>query len=330
MLPMQNILDELTQSCDPRLSLFDVQIQEETDGLYRLSGRVLERSQLDDLQQQLSTAKLDLSAVRVLREESHARMHVTTNLTGLYERPTFGMPLSSELTFGTELEILDEQGRWVFTRQNDGYLGWAYRSYLAMEVSPQPTHVLIAPAIALRKEPDSNATILTRLVSGTKVRLWEQHDTWSRVEANQTGWLLSTDLRALNELPADLDEKRTTLIEDAQRMIGVPYLWGGVSGNGIDCSGFARLVHTWVGVNIPRDADFQHRAARPVEPPFEVGDLLFFGEGNSERHVTHVGISLGGWEMIHSSRRHNGVYIDNVQEPDYLREIFMAGGSFLR
>ena len=112
-------------------------------------------------------------------------------------------------------------------------------------------------------------------------------------------------------------------------MIGVPYLWGGISGNGIDCSGFARLLHRWVGVKIPRDADMQNAAARPVGPPFEVGDLIFFAESGSQRKVTHVGISLGGWQMIHSSRSNNGVYIDNVQERESLRQMFVSAGSFL-
>jgi len=134
----------------------------------------------------------------------------------------------------------------------------------------------------------------------------------------------------LTELPETIEEKRKKLIEDSMRLIGVPYLWGGTSGNGIDCSGFARLLHRWIGVDIPRDADMQHAAAKPVEPPFEVGNLLFFAEGDSERKITHVGMSLGGWKMIHSSRSRNGVYVDDVQERESLMDIFISGGSFLR
>ncbi|MCJ7432351.1 MAG: NlpC/P60 family protein, partial [Anaerolineales bacterium] len=257
-------------------------------------------------------------------------MHVATNLTGLYEKPTFGMPLSSELMYGMPLDVLDEDGRWVFTRQSDGYLGWAYRPYLAKGHAPEATHILLAPSIELRAEPDANNAIMTRVVSGTQVIVKETRGTWTRVAANKTGWVSSKWLRAVKDLPHSIKERRASIMEDSARMIGVTYLWGGISGNGIDCSGLARLLHKWIGVDIPRDADMQHRAAQPIEPPFEIGDLLFFGENGENRRVTHVGVSLDGWMMIHSSRRNNGVYTDNVQEIESLRESYISAGSFLR
>jgi cell wall-associated NlpC family hydrolase len=67
-----------------------------------------------------------------------------------------------------------------------------------------------------------------------------------------------------------------------------------------------------------------------VEPPFEVGDLLFFREPGKKRPVTHVGMSLGGWRMIHASQANNGVYIDDVQERETLKQNFVSAGSFLR
>jgi cell wall-associated NlpC family hydrolase len=327
---IQSTLDMLASQSDRRTSVFDIEIVRLQNSSLTLSGRLLHESQLEALSRHFADWKLDTGSIRILHKGDLTRMHVATNLMGLYEKPTFGMPLSSELYYGTDVEILDEQGKWVFTRQKDGYLGWAYKGYLAEGYASPTTHLLLAPACELREQPDAGGAIVTRVVSGTGVCVEETRGEWAKVTANTTGWMPLSSLRAIEEIPQSLDEKRKAILEDSARMIGVPYLWGGISGNGIDCSGFVRLLHLWVGVEIPRDADMQHAMARPVEPPFEVGDLLFFRESGSERRITHVGISLGGWYIIHSSRARNGVYIDDVQEREALRQIFVSAGSFLR
>ena len=327
---IQSTLNMLASQSDHRTSVFDIEIVRLQNTSLTLSGRLLNESQLEALARQFANWKLDTASIRILYKGDLPRMHVSTNLTGLYEKPTFGMPLSSELCYGTEVEILDEEGKWVFTRQQDGYLGWAYKSYLVQGSASQATHIVLAPSYELRAQPDMTGEVITRVVSGTRVALEEISGEWTKVIANKTGWMPSSLLRAIGDLPESIEEKRKTLIEDSARMIGVPYLWGGISGNGIDCSGLARLLHRWVGVDISRDADMQHATARPVEPPFEAGDLFFFRESGSERRITHVGISLGDWNMIHSSRGHNGVYIDDVQERESLKQIFVSAGSFLR
>ena len=327
---IQSTLDMLASQNDHRISVFDIEIVRLQNASLTLSGRLLNESQLELLSRHFPKWKLDTGSIRILHKGDLTRMHVATNLMGLYEKPTFGMPLSSELCYGTEVELLDEQGKWVFTRQKDGYLGWAYKDYLAEGLAPRATHLVLAPASELREGPDAGSTVLTRVVSGTRVALEERRGDWARVAANKTGWMPLSLLRAIEGIPTSIEEKRRFMVEDSARLIGVPYLWGGISGNGIDCSGFVRLLHHWVGVDIPRDADMQHATARPVEPPFEVGDLLFFRESGSQRAITHVGMSLGGWDMIHSSRRNNGVYVDDIQERQALKDIFVSAGSFLR
>ena len=327
---IQSTLDLLASQSDRRTSVFDIEIVRLQKSILTLSGRLLEESQLEALARNFATWKLDTAAIRILHKGVLPRLHVATNLTGLYEKPTFGMPLSSELCYGMEVEVLDGEGNWVFTRQQDGYLGWAYKPYLTDTPPAQATHLVLAPSYELHAEPDRASEIVTRLVSGTAVPVEETRGEWAKVTANKPGWMPLSLLRALRDLPTAVEDRRRTLIADSARMIGVPYLWGGISGNGIDCSGFARLLHRWLGIDIPRDADMQHATAKPVEPPFEAGDLLFFRERGSEREITHVGVSLGGWRMVHASRGRNGVYIDDVQERESLKQIFGSAGSFLR
>ena len=331
---IQKLLDGLTSLNDNRISVFDIQICGLDNGTLSLGGKILDQNQLTALEgaftNDFPNLRLNTTSVQILSREPRERFHVGTNLTGLYDGPTLHLPLSSELCYGTEVEILAEQEKWAFTRQKDGYLGWVFKPHLAQGPATQATHLVLAPSYELRAQPDEMSEILTRLVSGTAVKVENVHGEWAKVIANKTGWMPAFLLRAISELPKLIEDKRKTLIEDSARMIGVPYVWGGISGNGIDCSGLARLLHKWVGLDLPRDADMQYRAAKPIEPPFEVGDLLFFREHGKKRQVTHIGISLGGWRMIHSSQGRNGVYVDDVQERESLKEIFVSAGSFLR
>ena len=327
---IQSTLDMLSSQTDTRTSVFDIDIVSLHDSSLTLRGRLLDESQLAKLAGHFPAWKLDTSAVQILRKGSSPHMHVGTNLTSLFDKPTIHLPLSSELCYGTDVEILEEEDKWFFTRQKDGYLGWIFKTHLAEGAASQATHFVLAPSFELRARPDAGGEILTRVVSGMSVIVEETRGEWANVTANKTGWVPGSLLRAVSDIPKSTEEKRKTLVDDSARMIGIPYVWGGISGNGIDCSGLTRLLHKWIGLDLPRDADMQYAAAKPVEPPFEVGDLLFFREPGKKRPVTHVGVSLGGWRMIHASQANNGVYVDDVQERALLKEMFVSAGSFLR
>ena len=307
-----------------------------------LAGAVLDeetlRGVIVGLSERLPGSDFDVSRVRILRAGATQAV-VAANLTGLYAASSFLAEQVSQLLNGWPVEVLLEDGRWRFVRLADGYLGWAYGPYLAETAAPAPTHIVCEPVSLLRLAPVASALPINRILGGTAVAAEVQGD-WAQVtlagdptaplRPGLAGWLPTAELRSLTELPADAAGRRAQIVADAVRFTGVPYLWGGCSAFGIDCSGYAQLLHRLAGVTIPRDADQQFDGGRPAAFPYQPGDLLFFGEGAAEaRKITHVAVSLGGWRILHSSRSRNGVQEDDVQAVEHLRESFVGARTLL-
>ncbi len=301
-------------------------------GTLVLKGRVLDSDILSAVAGGLSAAfpalKVDSAGVQVLRAAANPRLAVATNLTGLHAGPSWLSEQLSQMVFGAQVEVLFEEGSWVYVRQADGYLGWTYRLYLGTPPET-PTHLVCAPVLPLFSAPEPDAPLVSRLLFATGVRVLQVRGEWAEVQAHVRGWARLDGLRALAGLPLRSETARRQILADAYRMIGVQYLWGGCTGHGIDCSGLAQAVHRLSGYILPRDADLQMDAGRPVEPPYRPGDLVFFGESGERRVITHVAISLGGWQIIHSSRSRNGVYVDDIQTVAHLKESWQGGCTFI-
>jgi cell wall-associated NlpC family hydrolase len=115
-----------------------------------------------------------------------------------------------------------------------------------------------------------------------------------RLPAGDTGYVQGGDVKPVDPAAPRPRGKREDLVASARRFLGVPYLWGGMTAHGIDCSGLVSRVYDANGIEIPRDADlqFDDAEAAPVRRgALRPGDLLFFGQDAT--HISHVGLYVG-------------------------------------
>jgi SH3-like domain-containing protein len=318
------------QYCRPVISTLE-------DGVCKLTGDLLDEETKSAVQNALSSAfpaiEFDLGEIHVLRKSPPKLMAVSTNVAGIHRGPARISELLSQNVNGVIVEDLQrEDSGWIFTRQTDGYLGWMVKPYLTDQIPVQkPKHLVSAPVAHLLASPGEEDTLVSRVFAGTAVHVIETSSAWSHIEqaGEHSGWVSSSALCPLENLPTAEKERREKMILDSKSYIGVPYRWGGGTVNGIDCSGLVQLLHKLSGVTLPRDADMQFAAAAPVEPPFQPGDLLYFGSSqNGHRSITHVAMSLGGWRIIHSSGSRNGVYEDDVRAVSWLGDRFVGANTF--
>ena len=201
-----------------------------------------------------------------------------------------------------------------------GYPGWVPRRQLAA-TSPAATSPAAAGQVATvlkrtawlltdaadprRLFPVSMGTILPVVrVTPTYVRV--------RAPGGPVRRLLRTAVVVhVTGTPA-LTPTRTSIVATAERFVGLPYLWAGASGFGVDCSGLTWLAYRLHGLRIPRDAAPQSRHGQRVSPPRR-GDLIFYATGGV---VHHVSMSVGGGQMVHSPATGQVVSIVGLRPPD--------------
>ncbi|MBA3946184.1 MAG: C40 family peptidase [Herpetosiphonaceae bacterium] len=314
---------------DERMTLAEVQVVQAHDEL-RLKGAVLDHH----------AAELFVSALRrhapglnwhdelmpLIAGPDYGWALVTQAVCDLRREPAMHSERISQAVFGEAIEVLRCHDDWVFVRLPDDYLGWMHAGPLwrcnATQVEAwrqHSTHLLTRPTLpcygTAAGQPEHQLGLLP---FGSLLKVEDEHGPFYQVRfPNQlVRWVPGAGLLSLKHRPPATLPGLHTVIGWLETMIGVPYLWGGRTPFGYDCSGVVQTVYGLLGIRLPRDADQQALVGTAISfEAIQWGDLLFFdtglrdGELNTipERCITHVGLALHDSEFLHASFSHGGL-----------------------
>jgi len=246
---------------------------------------------------------------------------IKVNVGDVKAEPKFRSERLTQAIFNEKVEILDEKEGWSHIKLADGYLGWI-QSNRILEVRKEDIDVILSKInyvvsdgiINLYEQADFNSGILTKLVFNTKLFIGKLDDDFAEVLCtnDREGWVEKEKILKCSSQKRVNSSNVNELIKVAKRFIGVPYLWGGRTPFGFDCSGFVQTLFDFFLLKIPRDTKDQIKCGMLVSrKDMRTGDLIFF--------PGHVGIYLGNGEMIHANLSRGCVSIDSLEKshPNY-------------
>lgn len=241
----------------------------------------------------------------------------TAAVAPVYLEPALPAAQISQLVLGMRVDVLCREGYWFRIRAEDGYIGWVHAGYVTLgeeewafgwERGSTGDSVVSLGAELV----DDDGGILARLPWGARLT---RHSGAYHTADGRRGSIAGGEVVDVDRIADRFPPRGESIARTARRWLGSPYLWGGVTPGGVDCSGLTQAVMWMHGVALPRDSDLQERVGADVsfEAGFDdvrAGDLLYFAEPGAR--VSHVAISLGGSQIIHSALTNGGVALDDL------------------
>ncbi|AKD05096.1 C40 family peptidase [Pontibacter korlensis] len=246
---------------------------------------------------------------------------ITISVANLRSEPKHPAELATQATMGTPVNVLKKDRGWYLVQTPDKYLAWVDASGVTLmdkatfdTWQSSPKLLYTKPYGFALESASANAGTVSDLVYGDVLALQQKQGDFYAVSFpdGRKGFVPVAESIKYDEWVASRQPSGENLVNTSKQLLGLPYLWGGTSFKGVDCSGFTKTVYFMNGLVLPRDASQQVHIGELVDTSngwnnMQPGDLLFFGvpakDGKSER-VVHVGMWIGGnQEFIHSAGR---------------------------
>lgn len=254
---------------------------------------------------------------------------VNLSVCNMRRTSTYSAEMVSQALLGTPVHILGVDKGWPQIQTPDGYKGYVNRDAVFRMTKAQYHEWNQAPKVQVTaffatviSHPDEAGETVSDVVAGDRLWYLGRHGSYLNVRFpdGREGYIRNIDAQPDDEWRAFLRQDAEAILETAMSMMGFPYLWGGTSPKGFDCSGFVRTVLAMHGIIIPRDAGLQVPATEKISTEngidlLQPGDLVFFGRKDTG-YVRHVGFYLGDGKFIHCiGKVHINSFIPT--DPDY-------------
>ncbi|MCL8007846.1 NlpC/P60 family protein [Gelidibacter japonicus] len=313
---------------DKRVALFDIDV-EKLEGNYILRGESNLPDAVSALKQKLDAESISYTdSIQVLpvKEDGKSRGLVKISVANLRGKGTHSAELVTQAMLGTPLTILKHTPGWSLIQTPEGYISWVDNGGIVSLTDEEFTDWKAADKLiylnsygASYVNPDTKSQVVSDLVAGNIIEVVGERNGFYEIKYpdGKKAFIEKEKAKPYLEWVASVDQSEEDLVASAKKMMGSPYLWGGTSPKGMDCSGFTKTVFFLNGLIIPRDASQQIHTGELVDSTknFEnlvPGDLLFFGKkatDTSKERVVHVGMWIGDNKFIHAM---GDVHISNM------------------